>query len=272
MVEALRHETLPRTLHVDEPTPHVDWTAGDVRAADRGTALADRRAAAPRRRCRRSGCQRHQRPRHPGGGAGRRAGLAWPSRPSRRPSAGELPWLISAAQRRRAAGPGARLAAHLDGPGAGTEPADVAHSLRTARSALRAPRGRPRRRGTGPASPRLAARRRHRRHRVVTGTRRRRRPRWSSCSPARAPSGPAWPPTCSTPRRSSPSRIAACADALAPHVDWSLRRRARGADGRPAARPGRRGAAGALGRDGVAGRAVAQLGVDPDGGDRPFPG
>jgi acyl transferase domain-containing protein len=47
-VLALRHEVMPATLHVDEPSPQVDWAAGEVAllTASRGW---PRRAGRPRR-------------------------------------------------------------------------------------------------------------------------------------------------------------------------------------------------------------------------------
>ncbi|MFH8791154.1 type I polyketide synthase [Streptomyces sp. NPDC017941] len=47
MVLALRHGVLPRSLHITEPTPHVDWTSGAVSLATEATAWPE--VARPRR-------------------------------------------------------------------------------------------------------------------------------------------------------------------------------------------------------------------------------
>ncbi|MFF3020365.1 type I polyketide synthase, partial [Streptomyces sp. NPDC057939] len=47
MVEAMRHGIVPKTLHLDEPTPHVDWNAGAVSLI--GETIAWPRTDAPRR-------------------------------------------------------------------------------------------------------------------------------------------------------------------------------------------------------------------------------
>ncbi|MFD0270373.1 type I polyketide synthase [Streptomyces sp. NPDC127106] len=132
MVMAMRHGVLPRTLHVDEPTSHVDWTAGAVTLLD--TATAWPQTARPRRAAVSSfgfsGTNAHAvieqapEPAEP---------EAQQPEPARAP--GSLPWLLSAKDPQALREQAARLAAHVaDHPEQSLT--DIGHSLATSRTAL----------------------------------------------------------------------------------------------------------------------------------------
>ncbi|SCL72056.1 Acyl transferase domain-containing protein [Micromonospora citrea] len=130
MVLAMRHGVLPPTLHVDEPTPHVDWSCGAVSLLTGAQPWPEtgqpRRAGVSAFGI--SGTNAHviiEQAAAADTGAARPAGAPAPP----------APWLVSARSAPALAGQARRLldhlAAHPD-----LAPADVAYSLVTTRAAL----------------------------------------------------------------------------------------------------------------------------------------
>ncbi|MGW3151696.1 beta-ketoacyl synthase N-terminal-like domain-containing protein, partial [Streptomyces sp. NPDC001177] len=132
MVMAMRHGVLPQTLHVDEPTPHVDWSASGVRLLTEPVEWPEsdlpRRAAVSSFGI--SGTNAHV--------------IVEQAVMSQEPVrgtavAGPVPWVLSAksdAALREQAG---RLLSFLDAGGVGgggVRPEDVAFSLATSRAVL----------------------------------------------------------------------------------------------------------------------------------------
>jgi acyl transferase domain-containing protein/thioesterase domain-containing protein/acyl carrier protein len=128
MVQALRHQQLPRTIHLEEPTPHVDWSAGEIEL------LREERA-----------WERGERPRRAGvssfGVSGTNAHLILEEAPASEPAAEPLaepplsPLLLSAKDDGALRELGGRLAAHLRShPDQGL--AEVAATLAASRARL----------------------------------------------------------------------------------------------------------------------------------------
>ncbi|MGC9501997.1 type I polyketide synthase, partial [Streptomyces sp. WG7] len=135
MVLAMQHGVLPRTLHVDEPTPHVDWAAGEIalltEAVDWPETGRPRRAAVSSFGL--SGTNAHTIVEQvPAAAADRGDEPESDAAPSVLPV---LPVLLSAQSTTGLRAQAARLAAHLTSqPEAST--LDTAFTLTTARTAL----------------------------------------------------------------------------------------------------------------------------------------
>ncbi|MFE0027283.1 SDR family NAD(P)-dependent oxidoreductase [Amycolatopsis sp. NPDC059021] len=126
MVMAMRHGVLPKTLHVDEPSSHVDWSAGAVEL------LTEPRAWAAEGRPRRAGVSSF-------GISGTNAHVIVEEAPPAKENSevvrvdGVVPWLVSARTPDALRAQAAQLLSYVDD---GLHPADVAYTLATARAAL----------------------------------------------------------------------------------------------------------------------------------------
>ncbi|RZD57464.1 short-chain dehydrogenase, partial [Streptomyces albidoflavus] len=134
MVMAMEHGTVPRTLHVDRPSPHVDWTEGSAELVteDRPWPVTGRPRRASVSAFGLSGTNAHVVLEQ-----GPDAGADAPSTAEEGRAPAVLPWTVSAATPDALRAQAIRLLEHLaDRPG--TRPLDVAHALATSRTPLEA--------------------------------------------------------------------------------------------------------------------------------------
>ncbi|WAC93722.1 type I polyketide synthase [Mycobacterium sp. Aquia_213] len=120
MVQAMHHEMLPATLHVDQPSPHVDWSAGAV------SLLSEARPWPVAEHARRAGISSF-------GISGTNAHVIVESAPAQEPrepvpTPVVVPWVLSAKSLRALSSQAARLAAHVAADD-DLDVADVAWSL-----------------------------------------------------------------------------------------------------------------------------------------------
>ncbi|TMR41454.1 type I polyketide synthase, partial [Actinomadura geliboluensis] len=220
MVMALRHAVLPKTLHVDEPTPQVDWSAGAVEL------LTEARPWPDTGRPRRVGISSF-------GASGTNAHLIVEQAPEDEDPAtpglpepvvatdGTLPWPVSAKSPAALADQARRLLDHLDRSPEAT-PAEIGHALAAGRSVFE---HRAVVIGRGPADFRdglaaLAAGTPS--ARVVTGTAPPRPGRTAFVFPGQ---GSQWLGMGVELMRTSPvfaEHLTACAEALEPFTGWNL--------------------------------------------------
>ncbi|MGP3939422.1 type I polyketide synthase [Streptomyces sp. 6N106] len=231
MVMALRHGTLPKTLHVHEPSPHVDWTSGAVELLTEARPWPEPETARPRRAGVSSfgisGTNAHaileQAPAEP-------AATSEEPRPAG-PSLPVLPWVLTGRTEQALRTRAQQLRDHLaDHPG--TDLAALGRALATTRTAFghRAViLGRDRERlldGLGALAQGTPA------PHVVEGTAGGRR-KTVFVFPGQ---GSQWIGMALPLWNASPvfaERLEECADALEPFLDWSLREVLRGEPGAP---------------------------------------
>ncbi|TDE34841.1 type I polyketide synthase [Actinomadura sp. 6K520] len=132
MVQAMRHGTLPRTLHVDAPTPHVDWSAGRMALLTEsvGWPAADRPRRAAVSSFGISGTNAHVILQEPPAGAADGPDAPAGERPGR-----VVPLAVSAKSEPALRAQARRLREHV-AASPDLSPADVAYSLATTRAGL----------------------------------------------------------------------------------------------------------------------------------------